>query len=522
MQFLRQSGPHIVFVSKFLWAVISALLVLCAHATADEYLGKVQPLLERYCYDCHGNGGDEGGLELDEYEKTSKVVAQREKWLAVWKNLRAQTMPPSTEEHPTGAERQVITKWIEEQVFHLDAAQPDPGRVTVRRLNQREYRNTIKDIFDIDFKVRQAFPADDTGYGFDTIGDTLTVSPFLLEEYLKAAKSIVDEVVVSPQPQIPEKKISAWEFKGEDSDPYHLKFAHQAKVGFNQSTSHPGEYEHRVTLWVRGSAKATNNTADLVLHVNGEERARKPLGWDQSLIEFSVNASLDEGDTKYELELVPREPPGEGEAALYAEISALEVRGPLDGSHNAIQEEYYKIFFDGLPDQSRVKRTRYARKILRHFANRAFRRPVARDYLNRLVRLADVNNKESGSFEDGIARALTVVLSSPRFIYRSELQPKPDDPGQVVDLDEYELASRLSYFLWSSVPDDELFELAGKKRLRKSLRKEVDRMLHDWRGRRLFEDFVGQWLKTDDVCNCLLYTSPSPRDKRQSRMPSSA
>ena len=492
-------GSKRVIRFVFLLVVFWGVALGCSVSSADDYLEKVQPLLQQYCYDCHGYGGDEGGLALDEHEETSDVILQRDQWLAVWKNLRAQTMPPSTEEHPTDEERQVITGWIEQSVFRLDANNPDPGRVTVRRLNQREYQNTIKDIFDVDFDATAAFPTDDTGYGFDTIGDTLTVSPFLLEEYLKAAKAIVGKVVVSPNPQIPTKKIEAWQFKGGNLDPYQLKFAKPAKIAFSDSVGHSGEYELTVSLWVRGSAEATNNTAELVLYVNGKEQGRKPIGWDQSLIEMPVKVPLESGDIKYELELVPGEPPGDGEAPLFASISALKVHGPLDGSHNEVQKEYYKVFFDGLPDQSPEKRTRYAKKILRHFAKLAFRRPVTTGYINRLVRLADVNNSKSGSFEDGIARALTVILASPRFIYRSELQPKPNDPGHVVELKEHELASRLSYFLWSSVPDDGLYELASKKRLRKSLRKEVDRMLDDWRSRRLFDDFVGQWLQTDDV-----------------------
>ena len=497
---------HRQYAQRFL-AATCLLLIIRPYSNftyGDEYEGKVRPLLEQYCYDCHGYGGEEGGMALDEHQATADVLLQRDKWLAVWRNLRAQTMPPSTEAIPTEEERQAINKWIEQSVFRLDPKRPDPGRVTVRRLNRREYKNTIRDLFDYDFDTEKHFPPDDTGYGFDTVGDTLTVSSYLLEEYLKAAESIVESLVVSPEPKTPKEKIEAWRFKGEDADPYEMKFANESEVRYTHPVKSAGEYAFNVRLFVRGSAEATDNTAELAMYVNGEERVRKPLGWDQSLINVPAKFRLPNSNAEISLKLIPKQPPGEGESPLYMSLQDVVVEGPLDGSQNKVQDAYYRIFFDGLPDADRSNRTKYASKILNHFGRRAFRQPLSKSYLKRLMKLADVNRRENGkikdgAFEEGVARALTAVLASPRFIFRSELQPKPNEPGRVVKLNEFELASRISYFLWSSLPDDELFQLAQQKQLRANLREQVDRMLEDWRSERFFEDFVGQWLQTNNV-----------------------
>ena len=143
----------------------------------------------KYCFECHAQGSKEGGLALDKLLETPHRAGEHNSWLAVWKNLRAQTMPPADETQPKEAERKAVVKWIERDIFRLDPANPDPGRVTIRRLNRTEYSFTIRDLLGVNFDVADAFPADDTGYGFDTIGDVLTISPLLMEKYLEAARA---------------------------------------------------------------------------------------------------------------------------------------------------------------------------------------------------------------------------------------------------------------------------------------------------------------------------------------------
>ncbi len=153
----------------------------------------VRKTLTQYCFDCHAGDSTEGGMALDKLLDAPRRAAEQTAWLAVWKNLRAQTMPPADEAQPKEPERKGVVKWIERDVFRLDPANPDPGRVTIRRLNRTEYSFTIRDLLGVDFDAAENFPADDTGYGFDTIGDVLTISPLLMEKYLEAARAIVDQ-----------------------------------------------------------------------------------------------------------------------------------------------------------------------------------------------------------------------------------------------------------------------------------------------------------------------------------------
>ncbi|MEC9056659.1 MAG: DUF1587 domain-containing protein, partial [Verrucomicrobiota bacterium] len=147
---------------------------------AGEFESRIKPLLEQYCYDCHGDGASKGEVSLDDPEKGVHKLENQELWLKVWKNLRTDLMPPAKKDQPTVDERVELIAWIERKVFGLDPDNPDPGRVTMRRLNRVEYGYSIEDILGVKFNVNDAFPPDDTGYGFDTIGDVLSISPLLM------------------------------------------------------------------------------------------------------------------------------------------------------------------------------------------------------------------------------------------------------------------------------------------------------------------------------------------------------
>lgn len=467
-----------------------------------DFATDIKPIFAKFCFDCHGDGADEGGLTLDSLLAQSDRTADQPHWLAVWSNLQAQTMPPSTEEQPSLAERQALIRWIQRDVFQLDPSNPDPGRVTIRRLNREEYRNTINDLLGVEFDTTEAFPADDTGYGFDTIGDVLSISPLLMEKYIEAAQQIVAEAVYTAGPQIPTLTVWADQFRSEDkkSNARWLPFETPVAVSNSRYIEHAGRYRIKIEMRVSGSMEATLHTAVLTVKANGKELNRRNLGWDYSkAIYLTAEADLSRGSNLLSLELAPKNPPGADEDPLRLAVRKVELYGPLGGSYTEYPPVYQRVFVDGPPPTDAAAREQYARKLLRHFADHAFRRPVDEPTLDRLVALA-VDVEQSGmSFEHGIAQALTAILASPRFLFRAEVQPEPNDPGQVVTLDEFALASRLSYFLWSSLPDDELFDLARQGKLRTNLRSQVDRMLADPRSERFVANFVGQWLQTRDV-----------------------
>ncbi|HMJ90090.1 MAG TPA: DUF1592 domain-containing protein, partial [Candidatus Acidoferrum sp.] len=479
--------------------------VFCAAAAPEQdYKKRIEPLLKNYCYDCHGDGANKGEVALDEYTNFTAHVNNQKLWLAVWQNLQTQMMPPAKKPQPSDMERRQISKWIERAVFKLDPANPDPGRVTIRRLNREEYRNTILDLFGVEFDTTEAFPTDDSGYGFDNIGDVLTISPLLLEKYLDAAQEIADKAVSVGQLRIPTLVLAGDQLRDKANPKINadnLPFGDSNAVQCVREIKHPGPYKITVDLAVQGSDVATVHSATAVLKVDGKEIERRDLGWDaRKTISISEELVLTKGNHAISLEIIPKREPTEGENKLHANLDTLKLHGPLDRSFLERPKEYYRVFMDGPPPADPGLRREYARKILRHFATRAFRRPVDEPTLDKLVRITDGIQRQRGpSFEHAVGQGLTAILASPRFLFRAEIQPEPNNPAKIVRVDEFALASRLSYFLWSSLPDDELLAQARDGKLRTNLRTQVDRMLKDDKGRRFTRNFAGQWLQTRDV-----------------------
>src|SRR5687768_8417541 len=189
-------------------------LAVAAHAAdpmMESFERDVQPVLDQYCYDCHGYGSDKGGVVLDGFD-SAEALRDHKLWLRALKNVRAHIMPPADEEPLPPEAAETLVTWIKRQAFALDPEKPDPGRVTVRRLNRVEYRNTIRELTGVDYDTQVEFPADDTGHGFDNIGDVLTISPMLMEKYLDAAQSIVMKAVPTQPRVVAEKVIAGRDF----------------------------------------------------------------------------------------------------------------------------------------------------------------------------------------------------------------------------------------------------------------------------------------------------------------------
>ncbi|MBU6179991.1 MAG: DUF1592 domain-containing protein, partial [Verrucomicrobia bacterium] len=474
------------------------------HADEKAY-AVVESILVNHCYDCHGDGASKGDFAIDDYASLEAHLQDFDVWFEIWKNVRSNLMPPADKPQLKSEEKEKILSFIETTVFKIDPRNPDPGRVTIRRLNREEYRNSIKDLLKYDFNVADILPADDTGYGFDTIGDVLSISPLLMEKYLEAADLIVEAAVPTAGPEIVEWWFDVKNFKDERGKDWSLDwmpFDHARKHQSKPYVSHDGEYEIRVDFRIRGSDEATSNTATLKIGVEDKTLAERKLGWDNSeRITLKTKAILKKGNAAaFWVATETGEPPQKGENKLAVDVESFRIRGPLDGSRKDYTWGVRHLFSQGPPPADEKARDPYREAILRKFATQAFRRPVDEETLGRLVALArQVDMQPKYRFENGIAEAITAILVSPRFLLRAEIQPEPDNPSKVVPLDEYALASRLSYFLWSSIPDDELLKLAGEGKLRANLRAQVDRMLKDDRSKRLITNFVGQWLQARDV-----------------------
>ena len=483
-----------------------ALLAPAAQAdTAAVYDKEIVPLLESYCYKCHGEGEDKGDFSMDEFKDLSKHLGDRKHWISVWHNLRSQVMPPSDEDQPTVEDKKKLMAWIEKDVFKLDPANPDPGRVTIRRLNRTEYQNAVFDLLGVEYDTREVFPPDDTGYGFDNIGAVLSMSPLLMEKYVAAA----DEVVALALPDGAAAQTPRVEMEGRNfiapGEPRTtgawLPFGKTQTVKLDQEIQWDGEYQVEIEYSIHGATEATTDEAQLQVSAAGMKVGEANLSWDQRrVIGLKGKANLKKGRQTFEIEVSPKGRPLAAEEELFLKIQRVIVQGPIGGGHKEFAKGYRMIFVDGPAPEGTQAAELYARKIMRSFVSRAFRKPLDEQTIDRLVAIVREVSKEPGkTFQDGIKSAIVTCLASPRFLFRAEIQPEPNNPARVVPLDENSLAARLSFFIWGSVPDDELLSLAFNNKLRANLAPQVDRMLKDPRSERLVKNFVGQWLQARDV-----------------------
>lgn len=497
------------FLLAGLTLLAGAESVLAADA-GEKAFDEIEPILMDFCYDCHGDGMDKGDFAMDDYETVAKHLEDFDVWYETWKNVRSNLMPPADKPQLSDEDRAKVLAFIETSVFKIDRENPDPGRVTIRRLNREEYRYTIKDLLRIDFDVDDILPPDDTGYGFDTIGDVLSISPLLMEKYLEAAEAVVERAVPTNGPEIVEWWLNKKEFRDVRSKDWSvdwMPFDHARKMEGKPWINYDGDYEIRIDFRVRGSDGATSNTGTLKVGVDDKELASRKLGWDVSrTLSLRTKAKLkkERAQTLW-VAVESGEPAQEGQQKLAVVVDAIRIRGPLDGSQKDYPWHTRYLFSEGPPSDDEKARDPYRETILRRFATAAFRRPADDETVERLVAIArEVDMQPGKRFEDGIAQAITAILVSPRFLLRAEIQPEPDNPGKVVPIDEYALASRLSYFLWSSTPDEELMRLAGEGKLRENLKQQVDRMLKDEKSIRFIRNFVGQWLMARDVQTILI------------------
>lgn len=516
-----------------------------------SFRAEMAKILDEYCYDCHGFGTSKGGITLDEFSNDAEL-ADHEVWLRVLKNVKGGIMPPVDEFQPTAAEREKMVDWIKSEAFDLDSEHPDPGRVRVRRLNRVEYRNTVRDLIGVDYDTEEEFPADDTGHGFDNIADVLTISPMLLEKYLDAAQAIIDEAVPLQSRQVRERWISGSQFKStveiaplavaeeyaavepgvvdlaqepEDDRPgsepppsaqvwqagevngnnLDLRYYSPASVAASTTVRHDGEYE--IEINVHSVERYVDNQFDLnrcrlVFKLGDEVLLEKEMvreGYRE--FNYVFPKTLSAGSYDLSVEIHPLEPFVEQKRDLRVRLDSVIVRGPLAPEHWAPVPDYAKFFPRPVPSNSTARRE-YAREILGDFASRAFRRPVDGVTLERLVDISqEVAGRPGGTFEEGVAQAMVGIMASSRFLFREE-ETLPLGPGERYPLiDEYTLASRLSYFLWSTMPDAELIRLAEAGELRDNLSAQVARMLADSKSSEFVENFVGQWLQVRDIVN---------------------
>jgi hypothetical protein len=565
---------------------------------------QVVPLLARYCTGCHGGARPKAALDLAALAGGEAAGAGKA-WERVLHQLEAGDMPPPDRPRPSPEELRRITHGIEALLSQADCRLPgDPGRVTLRRLNRAEYNNTIRDLVGIDFRPADDFPSDDVGYGFDNIGDVLTIPPLLMEKYLAAAETIATRAIVADGPS--PKPIRKWEAKditdaggtplrgdraaaglrrgdrrraraaeGRRVRPARpgLRAAGRARAGPDGLPARrqdrrdrrragrrggrrrlrgarPGRrrprkiavafvndyYEPKdpdpkkrgdrnlaveslevlalvddgpIRKWEAkdvtdaggnpygGTARLLSSVGEIaVAHAlpkdgeyvlrarafgqqAGPEPARMAFRLDGKTV-TTVDVPAVEGDAGvYEVRVragagprkiavafvndyyEPKDPDPKKRGDRNLVVESLEVQGPAGSGDRPRPETHTRILFCTPTETSRAE---CARRIIERFAGRAFRRPATREEVERLARFVELAGRNGDGFEKGIQLAVQAILVSPQFLFRVELDRPGGPPGAAEPLDDYELASRLSYFLWSSMPDEELFDLAGGAR----------------------------------------------------------
>jgi len=505
---------------------LSALLgsVACFTAAAQntsqpEFRNSVLPFLSKNCFACHSDKVKTANLSL-EYPDASTEV-----WEKVLDKLSTGRMPPPGSPPPSRKDAEAVMAWIEKSLRR--AHEPaEPAHVTSRRLNRVEYNNTVRDLLAVSLRPADDFPIDDAGYGFDNIGDVLSVSPLLMERYIAAARKL-SQVAVYGEPVLskPTKLIRYMSKKSQDDPtPNTLPYSYRGAIygGFDFPVD--GEYELRMRVGnyrSRGTATLRQKELGRKRGLTEAERreldeqnrkAYPPVKMILTLDGAEILTDVVEGNIDYQYahgEAIARVKVKAGEHLFRASFPEFaDLQNPRE---NVNLDGRRKLFIDYIdivgPFQPRAgpsensrrifvcadKTPECARQIIENLARRAYRRPITKQEGDELVNLASLVRKSGDSFAESIRIALEAVLMSPNFLFRVEREPAG---AAAYAVDEYALASRLSYFLWSSMPDDELMRTAEQGRLRKAdvLESEVRRMLRDPKSDALVENFAGQWL----------------------------
>jgi hypothetical protein len=509
--------PTLALVISFFFSTQSATPQARAEALQTDFDQHVGTFVQQNCTPCHNDRLKTGGLVLSKYHDTAAMLRDRLLWEKVITRVRAGEMPPKRLSRPKPEEIAAATNWIEAQFDAVDTkSKPDPGHLTAHRLNRVEYNNTVRDLLAVKFNPAADFPADDSGYGFDNIGDVLSVSPVLMEKYLAAAKKIANEAI--PPGGIPKPTLIRYSPEHRPSEKrlileHTFDLPAEGDYDLRANVSGRKDRAFRIELQLDGKQIQASDvdidedkprSYETRLHVAyGEHVLRAILTpREASAAELAIAEKIRSGDEAELRESLAEHPEKTAEIKRQhalsnppAYVDAIDIRGPFHAQPPPLPEAYKRVFVCGHgPGQHNA---RCARTDLNHLARLAYRRPVTEADVDKLLRLVSLAQHDGLPFEPSMRVGIEAILVSPSFLYRLERDPNPGDPSAIHPVSDLELASRLSYFLWSSTPDDELLGLAEKHRLHNPdiLHTQVRRMLGDRKSEALVDNFAGQWLE---------------------------
>ena len=524
------------------------------NASEQAFASEIQPFLEKSCYPCHGERRQKGGLNLEKFDSAAAIGAEPDIWDHALLKIATGEMPPEDEPRPLQEQLDRVTGWLEQILARADrAAAVDPGRVTLRRLNRAEYNNTIRDLLGVSLRPADDFPQDDSGYGFDNIADVLSLSPVLMEKYMVAAERVARTAVFGVEPGKPSlvklqsgpRKVPPQKTPLNVYDETGLSLPN----AFHATHEFPVDAKYEFRVYLGGERPAGSEPVTVALWLDGREvsctrldpaesagfyddrqdlggkrldlRARVPAGehWvAASIVALYEGLPASYGGPNPSRRPEPPPPVFKPRPELSPEVNArrrkafekrladkpdanearvgyIEVGGPYDAATGPSEGSRKKIYTCGHFDGRHQRWC--ATRIVADMTRRAFRRPVTRKEVERYGDLVALAERGGDGFEQGLALAIQALLVSPDFLFRLE-RDRAVGPGETAHpISPHELATRLSYFLWSSMPDGRLTHLADRGTLRNPdvLEAEVRRMLTDPKSAALVENFGGQWLQ---------------------------
>jgi mono/diheme cytochrome c family protein len=505
-------------LAGLLAAALASGGVLCPASAAE--VDQHRALLDQYCVNCHNATDWAGGVAFDTLS-LDEIAGDTDVWENAVRKLRGALMPPPGKDHPGAPQVKAMVTWLEGTLDHAAAQHPNPGRVGLHRLNRREYANAVRDLLGLDVNPEALLPRDDARDGFDNIASALQVTPSFLDQYLAAAQTVAVEALGNTGARAAATNYFVTDAGTQQRHRDGLPFGTRGGTVVEHFFPADGEYSLTIAnmaqaLWVTN----LENTNTLVALLDGKEFYRTSIGGEDDIkaidqkqdpavdainrrlkdVRFHARAGLrkvtvtflDRGfaETDNRLHTIT---PGGGQDRIQR-LNSFEVRGPhkVEGISDSGSR---KRVFSCYPIAEETAERVCARQIVERLGRQAFRRPLQAQDVDALMRLYESGRGSTG-FEGGVRRALTGILASPQFLFRADVTTQTANAGEIRNLGDLELASRLSFFLWSSLPDDALLEVAAQNRLHEPavLEAQVRRMLADARSVALTENFAFQWL----------------------------
>jgi len=486
--------------------------------------------LDRYCVTCHSDRLKTAGLTLESID-TANIAGAPDIWEKVVRKVRVGMMPPQGSPAPDAASRAALVSWLTGELDAHGAAHPDPGRPLVHRLNRAEYGNAIRDLLDLEIDPASLLPADDSAYGFDNVADVLGVSPVLLERYLSAAGKVSALAVGDPDSGVASETFRVRQDASQDRHVEGLPIGTVGGMLAHTTMPLDGEYviQPRLFRTNLGAMRGLEYAHQLEITVDGARVHLASFGGDEDFKASLKNPTLAGDDVEarsrarvrltagphtigvafiektaaqnsWRLQPFLRSSHDTFDPTGYPHIDVFSVTGPYNAMGSGDTPSRRRVFL--CRPATTAEEEPCARRIVSTLARLAYRGQATDEDIQRLMSFYATGRRD-GNFEKGIQLALQRMLASAKFALRVERDPANTKPGSVYPLHSLDLASRLSFFLWSSLPDDELLRVAeqGKLRTPVVLRQQLRRMLADPKSEALVSNFAGQWLYLRNLKN---------------------